>query len=91
MTEMLTQQILICNSDYQSIGWVSGIFKSFEMRLTVLKEEIKELCWAEYSYQDSFVRLDILMKVQKARRFFSRAGFKYTSVNIDVFVFSVKS
>lgn len=81
----------LATQDYKSIGWVSGIFKSFGDAPDGIKEEIKELTYsvgAEYSYQDSFaMRLGYFHESPEkgARRFFSLgAGFKYTSVNIDV-------
>jgi hypothetical protein len=81
----------LATQDYKSIGWVSGIFKSFGDAPDGVKEEIKELTYsvgAEYSYQDSFaMRLGYFHESPEkgARRFFSLgAGFKYTSVNIDV-------
>jgi hypothetical protein len=81
----------LATQDYNSIGWVSGIFKSFGDAPNGLKEEIKEITYsvgAEYSYQDSFaMRLGYFHESPEkgARRFFSLgAGFKYTSVNIDV-------
>lgn len=81
----------LATQDYNSIGWVSGIFKSFGDAPNGLKEEIKEITYsvgAEYSYQDSFtMRLGYFHESPEkgARRFFSLgAGFKYTTVNIDV-------
>ena len=43
--------------NYRSIGWVSGIFKSFGDAPDGFSEELKEFTYAvgaEYSYQDSF-------------------------------------
>lgn len=81
----------LATQDYKSIGWVPGIFKSFGDAPQGIKEEIKEVTYAvgaEYSYQDSFaMRLGYFHESPEkgARRFFSLgAGFKYTSVNIDV-------
>jgi hypothetical protein len=34
------------NDNYRSIGWVSGVFKSFEMRQTVLAKKTKEVTYA---------------------------------------------
>jgi hypothetical protein len=39
--------------NYRSIGWVSGVFKSFEMRQAVLESKEVTYVGAEYSYQDS--------------------------------------
>ena len=44
-------------SDYRNIGWVSGIFQSFNDAPDGFSEELKEFTWAlgaEYKYQDSF-------------------------------------
>ena len=79
------------NQDYRSIGWVSGIFKSFGDAPGGLKEELKEVTWAlgaEYWYQDSFaVRAGYFneSKEKGARKFLSLgAGFKYNIVKLDV-------
>lgn len=78
-------------NDYRSIGWVSGIFKSFGDAPDGFKEELKEVIYslaAEYSYQDAFaMRLGYHHEnVSKSGlRYFSLgAGFKYTSVKVDV-------
>jgi hypothetical protein len=77
--------------DYRSIGWVSGVFKSFGDAPDGLSEEIKEVTYAlgaEYSYQDSFaMRLGYFNEsdLKGARKFFSLgAGFKYNVVKVDV-------
>lgn len=77
--------------DYQSIGWTSGIFKSFGDAPDGFSEEIKEVNYAvgaEYMYQDSFAfRLGYFNESPQkgARRFFSLgAGFKYNIVKVDV-------
>lgn len=86
-----TSDTIIINNDYQSIGWVSGIFKSFGDAPGGVKEEIKEFTYsvgAEYSYQDSFaLRLGYFHESpdKGARKFFSLgAGFKYTAIKVDV-------
>ncbi|WP_278034945.1 type IX secretion system outer membrane channel protein PorV [Flavobacterium nitratireducens] len=78
-------------NDYRSIGWVPGIFKSFGDAPDGFKEELKEVIYslgAEYSYQDAFaMRLGYHHEnVSKSGlRYFSLgAGFKYTSVKVDV-------
>ena len=77
--------------DYQSIGWTSGIFKSFGDAPDGFSEELKEFTYsvgAEYLYQDSFAfRLGYFNESPEkgARRFFSLgAGFKYNIVKVDV-------
>jgi hypothetical protein len=78
-------------ADYRSIGWVSGIFKSFGDAPGGFSEELKEIMYsigAEYSYQDSFaMRLGYHHEnIEKSGlKYFSLgAGFKYTKVKIDV-------
>ncbi|AOW08299.1 type IX secretion system outer membrane channel protein PorV [Flavobacterium gilvum] len=80
------------NSDnYQSIGWFSGMFKSFTDAPGGFSEELKEVTYSvgsEYVYQDSFsFRAGYFYESPEkgAREFFSLgAGFKYTSLKIDV-------
>ena len=78
-------------NDYRSIGWVSGVFKSFGDAPDGFSEELKEFTYAlgaEYSYQDSFaMRLGYFNEsdIKGARKFFSLgAGFKYNVVKVDV-------
>ena len=78
-------------NDYRSIGWVSGIFKSFGDAPDGFKEELKEFTWAvgaEYLYQDAFaLRAGYFNESEEkgARKFFSiGAGFKYDIVMLDV-------
>ncbi|TRW99748.1 type IX secretion system outer membrane channel protein PorV [Flavobacterium gawalongense] len=77
--------------DYRSIGWVSGVFKSFGDAPDGFSEELKEFTYAvgaEYLYQDSFaMRLGYFHESPEkgAREFFSLgAGFKYNIVKVDV-------
>ena len=77
--------------NYRSIGWVSGVFKSFRDAPDGLSEELKEITYAagaEYSYQDSFaMRLGYFHESPEkgARQFFSLgAGFKYSTVKVDL-------
>ena len=79
------------NDNYRSIGWASGVFKSFGDAPDGLSEEIKEVTYAvgaEYLYQDSFaMRLGYFHEspLKGARKFFSLgAGFKYNVVKVDV-------
>lgn len=79
------------NEQYKSIGWVSGIFKSFGDAPDGFGEELKEITYsvgAEYLYQDSFAfRAGYFNENQLkgARKYFSLgAGFKYNVVKIDV-------
>jgi hypothetical protein len=76
---------------YKNIGWVPGIFKSFNDAPDGFSEELKEITYsigAEYMYQDAFaLRLGYFHESPEkgARRFFSfGAGFKYNVVKVDV-------
>jgi hypothetical protein len=77
--------------DYQSIGWFAGMFQSFTDAPGGFSEELKEVTYSigsEYVYQDSFsFRAGYFHESpdKGAREFFSLgAGFKYSSVKIDV-------
>jgi hypothetical protein len=77
--------------NYRSIGWVSGVFKSFGDAPGGFSEESKEVTYAvgaEYSYQDSFaMRMGYFHEspLKGARQFLSLgAGFKYNVVKVDV-------
>lgn len=81
----------IAGSDYRKIGWVSGVFKSFNDAPDGFSEELKEFTWAlgaEYSYQDSFsIRTGYFNEsVEKgARKYLTLgAGFKYQIVKVDL-------
>ncbi len=86
-----SEDTTIANEDYRSIGWTSGIFKSFGDAPGGFSEELKEITYAagaEYLYQDSFaMRLGYFHESpdKGARQFFSLgAGFKYTTIKVDV-------
>lgn len=91
-TEDMTQEERqLAREDYQRIGWVSGIFKSFGDAPDGFSEELREFTWAlgaEYNYQDSFAfRLGYFNEheTKGARKYFSfGAGFKYNVVKLDV-------
>ncbi|RDI49519.1 type IX secretion system outer membrane channel protein PorV [Flavobacterium glaciei] len=79
------------NDNYQSIGWTSGVFRSFGDAPDGFSEELKEVTYAvgaEYLYQDSFaMRMGYFHEspLKGARQFFSLgAGFKYNVVKVDV-------
>lgn len=81
----------INNGNYRKIGWVQGIFKSFNDAPGGMKEEFKEFTWAlgaEYWYQDSFaLRTGFFHESQEkgARKYMTLgAGFKYNTVKVDV-------
>lgn len=77
--------------NYRSIGWTSGIFRSFGDAPDGISEELQEVSYAvgaEYLYQDSFaMRMGYFHESPQkgARQFFSLgAGFKYTTIKVDV-------
>ncbi|MFA9186605.1 type IX secretion system outer membrane channel protein PorV [Flavobacterium sp. FBOR7N2.3] len=81
----------LANDDYRRTSWVSGVFKSFGDAPDGFSEELKEVIYsagAEYSYQDAFaMRLGYHHEnISKSglRYFTLGAGFKYTTVKIDV-------
>lgn len=79
------------NQEYNSIGAIEGIFKSFGDAPDGFSEELKEVTWAlgaEYVYEDVFaLRTGYFNESEEkgSRKFFSLgAGFRYTVVNIDI-------
>jgi hypothetical protein len=77
--------------DYNDIGWVSGIFKSFGDAPGGFSEELKEVTYSlagEYTYQDAFSMRAGYYHQSPAKggvQFFSLgAGFKYNVVKVDV-------
>jgi Type IX secretion system protein PorV len=84
-------------NEYNKVGWASGIFKSFGDAPDGFSEEIKEVNWAaglEYWYQDSFALRTGYYNESKdkgSRKFATLgAGFKYSSMTIDVsYLFSM--
>ncbi|MGB7785686.1 MAG: type IX secretion system outer membrane channel protein PorV [Salinimicrobium sp.] len=79
------------NQEYNSIGAIEGIFKSFGDAPDGFSEELKEVTWAvggEYVYEDTFAfRTGYFHESPEkgSREFVSfGAGFKYNVVNIDI-------
>ena len=79
------------NDEYQSIGFLSGVFKSFGDAPDGFSEELKEMTWAlgaEYTYQDAFMfRTGYFNEsdVKGFRKYFTMgAGFKFKSAQIDL-------
>lgn len=77
--------------EYNRIPWASGIFESFGDAPGGFSEELREFTLGggvEYSYMDSFaLRLGYFKEheTKGGRKYFTLgAGFKYTSVKIDV-------
>lgn len=78
-------------NDYNSVGWVSGIFKSFGDAPGGFSEELKEVTYglgAEYWYQDAFaLRAGYFNESEKkgARKYATiGAGFRYNVITLDV-------
>ncbi len=86
-----TNGVAEADIEYNKIGWVSGIFKSFNDAPGGMSEELKEVTYSlgtEYNYQDSFAfRLGYFHEHpdKGGRRFYSLgAGFKYNIIKVDV-------
>lgn len=87
------------SNNYNSIGWSSGMFKSFNDAPGGFSEEMKEIIWslgAEYWYQESFaLRTGYYHESQMKgfRKFYTiGAGFKYNVFNIDLsYIFSTSN
>lgn len=81
------------------VTFFKGVFQSFGDAPDGFSEELKEFTWAlgaEYSYQDSFfLRTGYFNESDEkgSRKFLSLgAGFKYTSINIDMsYLFSTSN
>lgn len=84
-------------AEYNNIGWLKGVGKSFGDAPDGFGEEMKEFTWAlgaEYWYQDSFAfRGGYFHESEEkgARQFATLgAGFKYNTVKVDVsYLFSM--
>lgn len=89
----------ILNTEYNSIGWVQGMFESFSDAPDGFSEELKEFTYSlgtEYVYQDVFsLRAGYFHENPEkgAREYFSiGAGFKYNVIKIDVsYLFSTSN
>ena len=85
------QDSAIVDEEYQKTNWVSGMFQSFNDAPDGFSEELREFtlgAGVEYTYMDSFAfRLGYFNEheTKGARKYFTLgAGFKYTSIKIDV-------
>ena len=79
------------NAEYQNIGFLSGVFESFNDAPDGFSEELKEFTWAlsaEYAYQDAFmIRTGLFneSELKGSRKFFALgAGFKFKAAQIDL-------
>lgn len=94
-----SQDSQLNSKNYNSIGWTSGMFKSFNDAPGGFSEELKEIIWslgAEYWYQESFaLRAGYYHESQMKgfRKFYTiGAGFKYNVFNIDLsYIFSTST
>ena len=85
------EEDIIISGQSNDVNFLQGIFQSFGDAPGGFSEELREFTWslgAEYKYQDSFAfRAGYFNEAEDkgARKFFALgAGFKYTTVNIDV-------
>jgi len=85
-----TDDVIIDGKD-PDVNFLKGVFQSFGDAPGGFSEELQEFTWAlsaEYQYQDSFaLRAGFFHESEDkgARQFFALgAGFKYTTVNIDL-------
>ncbi|MEP5253644.1 type IX secretion system outer membrane channel protein PorV [Winogradskyella rapida] len=86
----ITSDIIIDGQD-PDVGFLTGVFQSFGDAPGGLSEELREFTWAlsaEYTYQDNFsLRTGYFNEADDkgARKFFGLgAGFKYTTINVDL-------
>ena len=86
-----TQRNLIIEGQDPDVSFMNGIFQSFGDAPGGFSEELKEFTWAlgaEYTYQENFsFRAGYFNETEEkgARKFFALgAGFKYTTINIDL-------
>ena len=82
--------VIIAGQD-SDVGFMQGIFQSFGDATGGFSEELREITWdlgARYTYQDSFaLRAGYFNESDDkgARKFFALgAGFKYTTIQIDL-------
>ncbi|TJY36527.1 type IX secretion system outer membrane channel protein PorV [Pontimicrobium aquaticum] len=82
---------VIVSGKSTDVSFISGVFQSFGDAPGGFSEELKEFTWAlgaEYQYQDSFaLRAGFFNEAEEkgARKFFALgAGFKYTTINVDM-------
>lgn len=82
---------IITRGQDNNVGFLSGVFQSFGDAPGGFSEELREFTWslgAEYTYQDAFaLRAGYFSEAEDkgARQFFALgAGFKYSTINIDL-------
>ncbi|WP_179335779.1 type IX secretion system outer membrane channel protein PorV [Winogradskyella costae] len=84
------EDVIISGRD-PDVSFLNGVFQSFGDAPGGFSEELREFTWAlsaEYTYQDSFsLRTGYFNEADDkgARKFFALgAGFKYTTINVDL-------
>ena len=82
---------IITQGQDNNVSFISGVFQSFGDAPGGFSEELREFTWAlgaEYTYQENFAfRLGFFNEADDkgARKFFALgAGFKYTTINVDL-------
>ncbi|WP_370391820.1 type IX secretion system outer membrane channel protein PorV [uncultured Winogradskyella sp.] len=85
------EPFFILDGQDNDVGFLSGVFQSFGDAPGGFSEELREFTWAlgaEYMYNDSFAfRAGYFNEAEEkgARKFFTLgAGFKYSTINIDL-------
>jgi hypothetical protein len=86
-----SEQGVIIGGKDNDVSFISGVFQSFGDAPGGFSEELREFTWAlgaEYTYQENFAfRAGYFNEADDkgARKFFALgAGFKYTTINIDL-------
>ncbi|WP_138434887.1 type IX secretion system outer membrane channel protein PorV [Winogradskyella algicola] len=89
--EDASQENVIIEGQDPNVSFINGIFQSFGDAPGGFSEELREFTWAlgaEYTYQENFAfRAGYFNEAEDkgARKFFALgAGFKYTTINIDL-------
>ncbi len=86
-----SEEDIIIEGQDNDVSFLNGVFQSFGDAPGGFSEELREFTWAlgaEYTYQDSFaLRAGYFNEAEDkgARKFFAiGAGFKYTTINLDL-------
>ncbi|MFC0604762.1 type IX secretion system outer membrane channel protein PorV [Winogradskyella pulchriflava] len=86
-----SEPTIITEGKDNDVSFINGIFQSFGDAPGGFSEELREFTWAlgaEYTYQENFAfRAGYFNEAEDkgARKFFAiGAGFKYTTINIDL-------
>ena len=89
--EAASQEDVIIEGQDNDVSFLNGVFQSFGDAPGGFSEELREFTWAlgaEYTYQENFaLRAGYFNEAEDkgARKFFALgAGFKYTTINIDL-------